>query len=331
VVIAASNGIIILALMYVSLQLFMPFLQGAIEDYTTRSVVGLLVSLSVAAPFLWALMARRPNNLAYKELWLERKYSRGPLLLVEILRIIVGILLIGFWVFALFSTEVAILVAVPIVIVVLIIFGKRIQSFYQRIEVRFLTNLNARETAAENTFSANVSRKRASIQSDLVPWDVHIVELEVSPQASFIGKTLSDLAWREKYGINIIYIKRGEKLIHVPGRNAIILPFDHVGIIATDDQMQVFKPVFDNTENGEGESIDIDEIALKKIVVDEHTKLSGLNIRSSGLRERTNGLVIGIQRNDERILNPDSSMVFQWGDIVWVVGERKKIKKLAEL
>lgn len=326
--IVVTNCIILLSLVYLSLNFLMPFINASVKNDYTRSIIGLVISLSIASPFLWALMAKRPNNLAYKELWLEKKYSRGPLLLVEILRILVGVSIIAFWVFALFSTQIAILVAVPIVIIVLFIFGKRIQNFYQRIEVRFLSNLNARETAAKNTFSANVSRKRADIQSNLLPWDAHIVELEVAPHADYIGKSLSDLAWREKYGINIVYIKRGEKLIHVPGRHAILLPFDNVGFIATDEQMQTFKPVFDSIENGDAAPIEIDEIALKKIVVNEHTKLNGLDIRSSGLRERTNGLVIGIERNDERILNPASTTVFEWGDIVWIVGERKKIRKL---
>jgi CPA2 family monovalent cation:H+ antiporter-2 len=166
------------------------------------------------------------------------------------------------------------------------------------------------------------------MQSNLLPWDAHIVELEVAPEADFVGKSLAELAWRENYGINIVYIKRGEKVVHVPTRRAILLPFDHVGLIATDDQLQAFKPVFDSLENADDGSVDTDEIALKKIVVDEHTKLNGMDIRSSALRERTNGLVIGIQRDDERILNPPSSFVFKWGDIVWIVGERKKIRKL---
>jgi CPA2 family monovalent cation:H+ antiporter-2 len=173
-----------------------------------------------------------------------------------------------------------------------------------------------------------VSRKNADLQSNLLPWDAHIVELEVKPQSDYVGRTLSELSWREKYGINIVYIKRGERLINVPGRHTILLPFDQVGIIATDEQMAAFKPVFDALENTEAGEIDIDEIALQKIVVDEHSKLKGLDIRNSGLRERTNGLVIGIERDNHRILNPDSTTVFEWGDVVWIVGEREKIQKL---
>jgi CPA2 family monovalent cation:H+ antiporter-2 len=330
-VIVVTNGIVLLALIYLSIKFLVPFINETVENITAQNVIVLVISLSAAAPFLWAMMAKRPNNHTYKELWLESKYSRGPLLILEILRILLGVLVISFWVFALFSTEVAMLVAVPIIVLILVIFGSRIQSFYQRIEKRFLTNLNARETAEASSFQANVSRKRADMQSHLEPWDAHIVELEVRPEAPYLGKTLAELAWRENFGINIVYIKRGEKLIHVPGRSTFLLPFDHVGIIASDEQIKVFKPVFDSKENGDAPAVDIEEIVLKKVLVDEHTKLNGLNIRDSKLRERTNGLVIGIERNNERILNPDSSMAFEWGDIVWIVGERKKIKMLSDV
>jgi CPA2 family monovalent cation:H+ antiporter-2 len=328
--IALTNGIVLLALILLSLNFLMPFLNERIEDDTLRSVVGVVISLAIATPFLWALMAKRPDNMAYRTLWIEKSYSRGPLLLIEIIRVLVGVLLIGFWVFRLFSTEMAILVVVPVVVIVLFVFAKRIQGFYQRIEGRFLSNLNARETAAaeDTSLSASVGRKNADIQTDLLPWDAHIVQLEVMPLAEYVGKTLEELAWREKYGINIVYIKRGDKLINAPGRYSILLPFDEVGVIATDEQIQLFKPVFETMENIDHDAYDVNDIAVQKIVVNEHTKLKGLDIRSSGLRERTNGLVIGIERNDQRILNPDSSTVFEWGDIIWLVGEKKKIQQI---
>jgi CPA2 family monovalent cation:H+ antiporter-2 len=53
-----------------------------------------------------------------------------------------------------------------------------------------------------------------------------------------------------------------------------------------------------------------------------------MSIRESRIREFTKGLVVGIERNDERILNPDSSTVFEWHDVVWIVGDRRKILEL---
>lgn len=325
-----TNGIVLLALVLLSLKFLIPFLNTHIEDGILKSILGLVISFGIAAPFLWALMAKKPDTVAYKELWLDKKYNRGPLLVLEIVRNIIGIVLIGFWIDRLFSAKVAILVGVPIIIIVLILFSTRIQRFYQRIERRFLSNLNARERIAneEKSKEEDALRKEFNPQTDLSPWDAHMIDLEVNPHAEYIGKTLLELAWREKFGINIAYIKRGGKLIYAPGRNNRLLPFDHVGVIATDDQMHTFKPEFDAVESIDPTEHDLEDIILQKIVVDEHNKLKGLTIRNSHIRERTNGLVVGIERNKERILNPDSASIFEWNDIVWIVGERKKIQKL---
>jgi CPA2 family monovalent cation:H+ antiporter-2 len=93
-----------------------------------------------------------------------------------------------------------------------------------------------------------------------------MIDLEVNQQADYAGRTLEELGWREQYGINIAYIKRGDKLIYAPGRNNKLLPFDQVGVIATDNQMQQFKPVFDAKEKvptGPG-APDTEDIVLQK-------------------------------------------------------------------
>ena len=106
--------------------------------------------------------------------------------------------------------------------------------------------------------------------------------------------------------------------------------FDHVGIIATDDQLQLFKSVFNATEVILQDDSEVGDISLQKILVDEHTKLKGTDIRSSSLRERTNGLVVGIERGKDRILNPDSATILEWGDIIWIVGDKKKVQQLKQ-
>jgi monovalent cation:H+ antiporter-2, CPA2 family len=328
--IALTNGIVLLALILLTTNFLLPLLKDNIPNEITRQILALVISLGLGYPFLWALMAKRPNNMSYKELWLEKTYNHGPLLVLEISRNIIGVVIIALWVQYLFSGFVAMLVVVPVVIIVLVLFSSRIQKFYQRIEGRFLTNLNSRELAlaAEKKLSQNILTQHFESPGTPSQWYAHLTDLEVSQQADYIGKTLEELGWREQYGVNIAYIKRGEKIIYAPGRNNKLLPFDHLGVIASDEQMQVFKPVFDAVEPIDESANDVDEIVVQNIVVDEHNGLKGKTIRDSGIRERTNGLIIGIERKGERILNPDSFTVFEWDDIVWIVGERKKIRKI---
>lgn len=327
--IAFTNGIILLAILLLADNFFIPFLNKNIENNFTRSIILFTVTMAACAPFLWAFMVKRPSSLSYKELWLHKKYSRGPLLILEIIRSVIGVLFISIWINKFFPTGIAFIIVVGLIIAVLLLFSNRIQNFYGKIESRFITNLNARET-----FALNEEEKQKMLQdqfnpkTDLSPWDAHMVDVQVNPHAGYLGKTLVELEWRERFGINIAYIKRGDNLIYAPGRNNRLLPFDHVGIIATDEQMVTFQPVLDAKGSLDLVDDDIEDIILQKIVVDEYNKLKGLSIRKSQIRERTNGLIVGIERDGNRILNPDSSMLFEWDDIVWIVGERKKILRL---
>jgi CPA2 family monovalent cation:H+ antiporter-2 len=329
--IVLTNGILLLILIWLSLNFLVPYLNDTIENETIRGIVALAISFGAGLPFIWALMAKKPDNNSYRELWLDKKYNKGPLFLLEAGRVLLGILVIGIWAFQLFADHIALLITVPIIIAILFVFTKRMRTFYKRIESRFLTNLNARETESANSLSSRVLQKNVDFQTQLLPWDAHIVQLQAPPHAPYIGKPFSELQWREQYGINVVYIKRGEGLIHVPSRSQFILPFDQVGIVATDSQIAVFKPVFDVPHLKDvNDDVDISEIIFEQLVVDEYTKLKGLSIRESGLRERTNGIVIGIERNGQRILNPDSTTVFDWDDVIWIVGERDKIQALKD-
>ncbi len=324
------NGILLLALLLLSTTFLVPFIIENVQDGPWQLVIVLFVTLAAAAPFLWALMAKKPNAQAYKELWVNKKYARGPLTTIEVLRVIIGISFIGFWVDQFTTSREAFLIIIPIIVVILLLFSRNIQKFYNRIEKRFIANLNERQTS-ENLQLEHEKQKlqpHPSLQTALDAWDAHIVELEVNPLADYIGTPLIDLEWREKYGINIAYIKRGEQLIHVPGRNNRLLPHDRAGIIATDEQLKIFKPVFDSAEPITINEKQVSDIILEKIHVDEHTRLKGQSIRGSGIRQKTDGIIISVERGDERILNPESTLVFEWDDIVWIVGDRKKIISL---
>ncbi len=55
---------------------------------------------------------------------------------------------------------------------------------------------------------------------------------------------------------------------------------------------------------------------------------TGKTIRDSGLREETDGLIVGLEREGKRILNPDSTIELLSGDLLWIVGDRNRISKL---
>jgi CPA2 family monovalent cation:H+ antiporter-2 len=284
------------------------------ETFITNSVLFGITFLLIS-PFLWALIFKRANRKAYSAIWLSRKYSRGPLLMLELSRVLIAIILMGFLLISFFSTPTALGVAAGIMILGFAIFYQRLQNFYDRIETRFLQNLNARQLEGSGK-----SRKL------LLPWDAHFAFLEVSADSNLIGKTLQELSIRENFGINVVLIERGSSTIHLPRPTEVLYPCDRIEVIGTDDQLEVFRKHVEISTSGDVYMAHEDSIVLERIEVKSEYNIRGKSIRNSGIREKTHGMIVGLERQGERILNPDSSLIIENDDVLWIAGERDLIK-----
>jgi K+:H+ antiporter len=316
-VIMVTNTVIVIALILLSVRYLWPVIASQLPNNGLPAIITFCITLFATAPFLWALSIRKMHSLAYRNLWLDKKYNHGPLVMLEVLRNVILVVLVGFMVNQLFNTMIALVAILPVIIVVLLVFSRRLHSFYARVEKRFLSNLNERD------------QMHNSSAGDLSPWDAHMAFFTLPAESAVVGKTLQQLAWREQYGINIAFIERGAITIKTPARTDMLFPHDKIAVIGTDVQLEQFRNIVEaetvNSPDGH------EEITLNKIIVDEHNGLKGKTIRASRIREMTNGLVVGIERNGERLLNPDSFTVFEWDDVVWIVGDRRKIEQLKEV
>src|SRR5690606_27700843 len=104
-----------------------------------------------------------------------------------------------------------------------------------------------------------------------------------------------DLSVREKYGINIAMIERGKIMIPTPKANERLYPNDKVLVIGTDDQLASVKHLFegDNHEEDTEATFPKQDMALQKVVINSKSPVYHQTIRDSGIREKTQGLVVG--------------------------------------
>jgi len=271
------------------------------------------LTLILVSPFLWALAFRRTQREAYANVWMKTMH-RGPLMILLLSRIALAIFYIGFLFERLFSPGIA-LAGVCITAVILTVFSGKIKGFYGKIESRFLSNLNEREEQQNHA-------------QTLAPWDTHISTFELNSLSKYIGRTLQESKIREEYGVNIAMIERGNQILNVPGRDERLYPNDILSVIGTDEQLKKFKDYLESTERDLQLLPVKQKVSLQHFLIGKHSRLLDKNIRHSGIRELTQGLVVGIERKGERILNPDSDLVFELNDIVWIVGNDKRIKVL---
>lgn len=325
------NVILVLSIIILCSQFLLPPLTQVVAGILPE-IITLVAGLLLSAPFLWALMFKIPNYISGAELIKDETYNRQKLLVLEIVRFILAILLIGYFADNCFGTKLAVSVIIPVSLIILIIFRKYLKNFYKLIEKRFIFNLNAREIAAAEKDAPirNLKNRLRSHDPNMSDWDVHLVDLQTPQHAEYIGRTLNELQWREKFGINVVYVKRGDQMIYAPGPNVKIMPFDNVGIFATDDILEKFKPEFFAEHAHDIPDIDVEDIVVEKISIYQGNPLLGKSISNSQIRETTGGMVVAVERNSNRILTPSPDLVFQEFDVIWIVGEKKRLKEIVK-
>ncbi|WNM18335.1 cation:proton antiporter domain-containing protein [Flavobacterium capsici] len=304
------HSAIIVSIIVLSSTYVLPLLNGS----KFAHIIAAFITLIIISPFLYALSLRRVAIEQVNELLKVRKY-RGPIIMMVFLRAILTLVLFGFLLNVFFSPGIA-LVALVFCLVLFWLFPKKLTARYYKIEERFIKNLNARELA-----------KAKRSRSDLTPWDGHMASFDVARESNIAGKTLEELRLREKLGINLAYIKRGDVVINIPSRNERIFPGDEISVIGTDGQLKELKVFLDQNETDAKPEIKEPDIVLRQIDL-KNQEFIGKSIRESNLREKTNGLVVGIERNGKRYLNPESNMILSDGDILWIVGDKKLLNEL---
>ncbi|WP_264549463.1 cation:proton antiporter [Flavobacterium sp. N2820] len=303
------HSIIIVAIILLSSKYILPL----VEDSRFGNAIAALITVVILSPFLWALSLRRVAVEQVQELMQVRKYQ-GPIIVLVFSRIALTLFYFGFVLNEFFSPIIA-LIALVIGIALYILFPKRLHAFYNKIESHFITNFNDREIT-----------KQSKRQNVLSPWDGHMAEFTIAPASNLAGKSLKSLKIREQFGINIASIKRGDITINIPIRTERLFPGDEINVIGTDEQVKLFKNYLNKNEIDEPENVAKEDIILQQLELKNRVCI-GKSIRDSQIREKTHGIIVGIERNGKRILNPESHLILESDDILWIAGDRKKINE----
>ena len=301
------HSIIIVAIISLSSKYILPLVQ----DSRFGNAIAALITIVLLSPFLWALSLRRVATKQVQELMQVRKYQ-GPIIVLVFFRIVLSLFYIGFILNTFFSPIIA-FIALVIAVVSYVLFPKKLHAFYNKIEGHFLKNYHGREIAKTN--------KRQNVLS---PWDGHMANFNIALASNIIGKTLEELRIREHFGINIATIKRGTIIINIPSRSERLFPGDEISVIGTDEQVVAFKNYLDQHEIDLPEEVLEDEIILQQLELKNRICI-GKTIRESQIREKTHGIIVGIERNGKRILNPESHLILEADDTLWIAGDKKKI------
>lgn len=280
-----------------------------------------LAAILLSSPFIWAvLFSLKTAALDASESKEQSEKNAGSMVTSRITPyLLTGWILIGIEITALsivyfdsWSTTIL------LVIFALFFFDlsyKRLGRFYHWFERRLTEGLQAKS-------------KKQTRYEELAPWDTHLVEVVIASYTPFTEKTLRECRLRQKFGINIVAIYRDHHVILAPQGYEKLLPYDKLIILGNDEQIDEFKKL---AEKDVAEIADVDLLdafALEVIPIEKGNPFIGYPLKSANLRKQTAGLVVGLERNGFRTLNPDHSITLQNGDLLYVVGKKEDLKKV---
>lgn len=291
-----------------------------VYDWNTASRdipgIGAIIAIIISAPFLWAIVFGSPAQSTTTNP-VSAARLRGLLVGVTVTRIILGIAVVLGLISRFTTMHSAYLIALIVIVIATIVFRKSIEPFYRSIEERFMYNLNEKE------------REELALQKtkpQLAPWDAVMTEFIVSPDSLINGKTLQESELKEKFGVTIALIERGNKKIMAPGRDTQLMSFDRLFLIGTDSELGGAKKVIETAEF----LLELPEHAnygLESFTLSINSPYIEKSIRDCGLRENIEGLIVGLEREGARYLNPDSGMILKAGDLLWIVANIKHVNR----
>lgn len=290
------------------------------------NILAAILTLGCMAPFMRAIMMKKNRSTEFKNLWQDSKFNRGALISLIVLRVALCVVLVLLVLIPLFPRATLLMVIIALGFITFVIFFQGFKTQSRKLEARFMENLHSKQKMDEQNAAI-----LPTVANDLISKDIHIEEFEVSPTSPSIGKTLRELNFRQRTGVNIITIIRGGRKINIPDGREFLYPYDKIVISGSDEEIQNFSKYIEKRDKNAGidDSGEYHHISLSQYEVEPESSLVGKTIIELGVREKTECMIIGIDRNGESITNFTPDFKFEEGDVLWLAGEKEKLNSFA--
>lgn len=295
-----------------------------LSELTVKWISTILTILCMF-PFLYGLAINRGKvSATFEKLWYDKRSNRGILVAIILFRVFLSIALCVSVFFNYFPFSYWVLFAGVIAFVLFILISRSDIVRFEKMENLFLSNLNEKD---------NLERKKrpitTSLKDKMPGYNINIDKIVVSPNAPFIGQSLMEIPFHQEFGVNIVKIIRGNKIITLPSSQERIYPSDILYAIGTEEQMTRF---VDSMDYYTGEELPEDEldVVVTSILLSEKSQLANRKIAQSEVRNY-GCMIIGVERGEDSVMNPPADLTMLPDDIIWLVGDKKNLDKIIEI
>lgn len=326
-----KSMILSVALCLVLCSFFITIFFTYVEPYISGHLPGIwgdILSFAVIAvalsPLLLAIIKSKNNSHEFHELWGDNLFNRGALVSAMVVRVIICVIIVMGLIVRIFSVALGVGVVISLAVIVLIYFSKWIRHRSMTMQQQFIANFEGSDDVTADTGMSGVKQTFR----DNGPFkDLHQAEFTISPSFRLVGRTIAENEIRTIYHINILAITRGGQCIMTPQGSERLYPYDRLTVMGTDDDLTSFRNFLqDNTGKQQDDMPRTPVMKLEAVTLDAGTPLIGQTIRQADLQ---GCIVVGIERAGSNIVNPTPATTFADGDIVWLVGKKDAVRRIA--
>ena len=320
----AIYGILSTAVVTLMLTFVLPLCRNMLGHWPGNAVCGLLTVLMIS-PFLRSMVMKNVHSDEFRQLWTESLLNRLPLIFTMIVRVAIAAMFIFYIVNYLTRFKEALMITIAGVALVAMVLSRRLKHRSIKLERLFIKNLRSREIAEQVN-----GERRPLFEGRLLDRDIHIGDFDIPEDSTWIGRTLKDLQFRNRFGVHVSSILRGSLRINIPNGRQIIFPGDRISVIGSDEQLKNFSQAIANELIPEDPEIEKREMKLRKFILSDGTPFIGKTLAESGIRDRYGCMVVGVEEGQENLTLVDPQRKFEKGDIIWFVGEEADLEKVRQ-
>ena len=310
----------------IMLTFFLPFVRHLLPGWhwTANAVCGTLTILAMS-PFLRAMVMKKNHSEEFKRLWADSRLNHLPLLFTILVRVVIACSFVFYVCNYLSRFANALIIAFAVGVLVLMVMSRWLKHSSIRLERMFVQNLRSRDIEVQAHLY-----KRPRYAARLLDRNIHMSELEVGQDCVWAGHSLRELAFRQQFGVHVCSIVRGAVHINIPDARELIFPGDRLQVIGDDSQLSRMAEAMraaciQRVVPGEDH-----EMVLRHMAVDGCSPLVGVTLQDSGIRDRYNCMVVGLEEGKETLSQMPPGRKFRKGDILWVVGEAANLEALLD-
>lgn len=297
-------------------------LRHILPHWWANAACGLLTVVLIS-PFLRAMVMKKNHSEEFKQLWNENKMNHAPLIVTIIVRFIIAMMFIFYICNYLTRFTNALMIVIAIVVVTLMILSRWLKKRSISMERMFMQNLRSKDIEAQV-----YGHKRPLYEGHLLDRDIHIADFDVPEGSLWAGMTLAELQLRKRYGVNVSSVLRGRQRINIPNGDTRIYPSDRIQVIGSDEQLTAFSNAMKNDMQPEDPDIEKREMKLRQLVINENGQFIGKTLSESGIRDKFDCMVVGMEEGEETLSQLSPSHRFAKDDTIWIVGEKENLERL---